>query len=512
MTTTDFKKQLPLNLSANLGYFLLRVIIGLWMVPFLISFLGVEAYGFIPLATSVIAYVDLLTFSLNAAVSRYLVIALQKDDYEGANKIFNTAFGTLSLVAVILVPAAALFSYYSPGIFNIPSGLTYEVRWLFFAILISFIVSVFCSVFSVSTFVNNRLDLRNLIEVGNIVSRTFLIVFSCVFLQASLVSVGAAYFAGGCVSLALGYYYFKRLTPELKISPVYFDSSKLSELSSMSGWIVVNQIGSLLFVQIDLIMANILFGAYEAGNYAAIIQWSFLLRTLAGVIAGVLTPMMFISHARDETEKIIGMSRSAVKFMGFGMAVPIGLVCGLAEPILTVWLGRDFAGYTPLLWVLLFHLAINLAVLPLLSVNNTLNRVKVPGLVTFFMGILNLILAVILGGYGGWGLYGIAAAGAIVLTLKNAVFTPFYAAHILKIPYCTFVRPLGVGVLLAAVSMGAGLAFNYLFVIDGWLTLFVAGGMAFILLELLGFIMLGRDRNMLISLLKAGRYGSWSHR
>jgi hypothetical protein len=48
MTGFDFKKQMPLNLLSNVGYFALNVIIGLGMVPYLIRHLGKEGYGFIP--------------------------------------------------------------------------------------------------------------------------------------------------------------------------------------------------------------------------------------------------------------------------------------------------------------------------------------------------------------------------------------------------------------------------------------------------------------------------------
>ncbi len=502
MINIDFKKQLPLNLISNVGYFVLNVVIGIWMVPYLIRHLGVEGYGFIPLALSVTAYVSLVTLALNGAVSRYLVIALHKNDSDEANRIFNTAFWSLALVSVILVPLSGVFAWLTPKIFNVPIHLTTQVQGLFFLALFSFIVSVFSAVFSVSTFVYNRLDLRNLIDIGNILVRTVLIVLFFVLLSVNLINVGIAYLFGGLMSLIFGYLFFRKLTPSIKISRQYFDFSKLKELTTMGGWLVINQIGTLLFLEIDLIVANILFGALEAGKYGAIIQWNFLLRSLAGVIAGVLTPMVFISYAKGETQKIVNMSQRAVKFMGLGMAVPVGLLCGFAKPLLTIWLGNDFAQYTLLFLLLTFNLVVNLAVIPLFAINNALNRVKVPGWVTLILGVVNLLLAIILAKIFGWGLYGIAAAGAIVLTLKNVIFTPIYASYILKIPYNTFIKPIGIGVFLGGISMAIGWMFCLIFVIDGWFKLFLSGSLAFLLAFIVGFVLLGKDRVMVASLLK----------
>ena len=107
--------------------------------------------------------------------------------------------------------------------------------------------------------------------------------------------------------------------------------------------------------------------------------------------------------------------------MGMGMALPIGLMCGFAPSLLSLWLGPEFVELVPLLWLMLFHLVINLSVLPLFYINVATNSVKLPGWVTLVMGIGNLCLAIALPLLFGWGYYGVAAAGAIALTLKNAL-------------------------------------------------------------------------------------------
>ena len=62
------------------------------------------------------------------------------------------------------------------------------------------------------------------------------------------------------------------------------------------------------------------------------------------------------------------------------------------------------------------------------------NRVKVPGLVTLLIGLLHLLLALLLAGVFGWGVYGLAAAGALSLSVRHLLFTPLYGAKILNRP------------------------------------------------------------------------------
>jgi membrane protein EpsK len=103
--------------------------------------------------------------------------------------------------------------------------------------------------------------------------------------------------------------------------------------------------------------------------------------------------------------------------------------------------------------LLTVHLLVNLAVLPLFSINTAYNRVRLPGIVTLSLGIGNFALAVILSLFTGWGYYAVAAAGAIVLTSKNAVFTPWYAAKVLGVGSHTFTRAMFPG-LVAGLLLG----------------------------------------------------------
>lgn len=215
----------------------------------------------------------------------------------------------------------------------------------------------------------------------------------------------------------------------------------------MGWWVVVNNIGSLLFLQIDLILVNLIFGATPAGEYAIALQWAILLRAIGGVLSGVLTPTILSFYARGQLESMIRITKSAVKLMGIAMALPVGFICGFAPQILSIWIGPDFARLAPLMVLLTVHLTTNLAVLPLFTINVAHNMVRVPGVVTFIMGICYTALAVALSLYTDWGYYGIAAAGAIVLTAKNAFFTPWYATRVLGIKTHTFTWSVLFGIM-----------------------------------------------------------------
>ncbi|AKB30471.1 hypothetical protein MSSIT_3752 [Methanosarcina siciliae T4/M] len=474
-TQETFSKQVPKNLSANILYFILNVIIGLFLVPFFIDSLGVASYALVPLATSLTSYVNLVVQSLNTSVSRYLTIDLQRKEFKKANITFNTAlFGTLGVILLIL-PFVVLISYYAPSFFDIPTSQENAARILFVGVIFSFLLRAWGSNFGVSLFAYNRLDLQNLVNAVNILVQVSLIILLFKLYSPNLVYIGLAYLIGAAAALILTIIFSRKINPNLKVNIKDFRRSKVNEITEMGGWVVINQIGSLLFLQIDLIIVNKLFGTVAGGEYSVVLTWSIMLRTIAGMLVGILTPVILTYYAKEKIDELINISKSAVKLIGLAMALPIGYICGFAPQLLTLWVGPEFAKLSLLMVLMLSHLAINLPVMPLFAINVAYNKVRVPGIVTFFMGIGNFLLAVIIPYLTGWNYYGVALAGAIMLTLKNTLFIPWYATKVLGISRTTFLNSIIPGVVaMVLTGVVSSLVVSYL-QISGIISLLICG-------------------------------------
>lgn len=470
-----FSKQIPKNLLANILYFVLNVLIGLFLVPFFIDSLGVASYALVPLATSITSYVNLVVQSLNTSVSRYLTIDLQKQEFKKANITFNTAlFGTLGII-LLMLPCVILISYYSPLFFEIPISQENGARILFLGVIGSFLLRAWGSNFGVSLFAYNRLDLQNLVNAVNILVQTGLIVILFKLYSPNLIYIGLAYLMGAVAAFILTIVFSRRINPNLKVNIKDFRRSKVNEITQMGGWVIINQIGSLLFLQIDLIVVNKLFGTVAGGEYSVVLTWSMMLRTIAGMLVGVLTPVTLTYYAKGRINELISVSKSTVKLTGLAMALPIGYICGFAPQLLSLWVGPEFAKLSLLMVLMLSHLVINLPVMPLFAINVAYNKVKIPGIVTFIMGIGNFLLAVLIPYLTGWNYYGVALAGAIMLTLKNAFFTPWYATKVLCIPRNIFLNSMLPGIFAMVITAGVSLLiFNYL-QISGIISLLICG-------------------------------------
>lgn len=458
------KTQFSKNIGANLIYFLINIVIGILLVPYFIKNLGIISYGLIPLATSITYYIILITQSLNSSVSRFLTVDLQRHNYEKANIIFNTSlFGMLGIL-LILIPVGFIISYYLlPDFFRIPSAQKSDFIFLLIGIMFTFIIRTMSSMFGVSLFAYNRLDLQKMIEFLNLVIQVVLIILLFSEFSPKLSYIGLSYSIAALITFFMTFYVSKKINPHFTINFNYINIYQLKEIIEMSKWIIISDVGALLFLQIDLIVVNRLFGSAAGGEYAIILVWSMLLRTMAGVLSGAITPIIFMYYAKSKFEEIIFLSKNSVKFMGFVIALPIGILCGFAPQILSLWVGPEFIKLWPLVWVLIAHLIVNLPIIPLFSISTSFNKVRIPGLVILFMGVGNLFLAVIIPYITGWGYYGVAVAGAIMLTLRNLIFTPWYTAKILGIPKHTFISSIFPGVISMVMIAGVLIMSNQYF-------------------------------------------------
>lgn len=467
-------RQFALNVSSNVALVLLNIVVGLWFTPYLITVLGVAMFGISSLANSLSSYVLIINSAVISAVGRYLSIHMRRGETAAANRTFNTALALSVAATLASLPLIGAIAYLSPRWFDIPPDQETAAIWLFAIAMATATVVMVRGVFTASAFVRNRLELQNVVLAANIVGRTVVTVILFVVVIPSLWAISWGLVVGSLVSFVLALVVWRRLTPELRLNRRDFDRSQLRSLSGMSGWLGINLVGSTLLLNIDLVVVNRLLGATAQGRYASVWQWVLLLHTLARTVASALLPITLSQYAAGDLMRMKTVSQQAVKFLGLALALPVGLLLAFATPLLLVWLGPDFADLAPLLQVMTFHLAVNLAVSPLMSIQVALNKVVWPALVTLGSGLVTVVLAFQWGRIDALGM-GVTLAAAVGLTLRSALFTPLYSARIQRLPWWTFFPALLFAAAGTAIATGIGFLLLRLWAVSNWPQLIAAG-------------------------------------
>lgn len=493
------------NFLSNVGFFALNTIVSVWFVSYLIRHLGIAVYGLVPLALIITSYLNLVTFVLNSAIGRHMTIALEQKNSEEVSKIFNTAFwGSVVLAGVVLLPGLFII-FFADKWLNLPPGHEVGVKWLFTCTISAFLLTTVGSTFNIVAYCRNRFDLQNLVNIASLIIRVVTIVVLFNFFTPDLWQVSLGILLAAVVSFIGSLIISEYLLPGQKIHISYFSGNTLRALSGTGIWMVISQIGTMLLLSIDLLVANKLFGPEQSGRYASVMQWSSLLRNFGMVVAGIFGPTIIAYYAKNEMEKLIGYSRKAVKIVGLVVALPVGLICGFSKPLLSVWLGPDFVILAPLMSLMTFHLCLNLGYLPLHSICMATNRVKVPAILQVVLGVVNLFLAILFAKSFKMGLYGIAVAGVLVLSLKNIVFNPIYCAYIIKKPYTIFMRELLPLTILAGIVGGIGWGLTHVIDIHSWMQLIICGGVVALFYSLMIWVIVlsVEEREFFLNLVKS---------
>jgi len=435
------KSQIKKNILFNILLFGMNAVIGIIIPPFLIKHLGVEVYGVIPIATSVTSFMLLFTISINGALSRFFSIDLYVSEKK-VSQTFNTAFFTMVVVVIVLLPVSMIFSFNVEHVLNIPAHVVKESHLLFFLVFMSFFFNTFSSVFNSVAYVKNRIDLRNIsVIIEKLVQLILLILlFSFNFIQIQV--YGIAVFISTLLACIYSYVVFKRLVPFIKITPEDFSCASFKEMLTLGVWLIVNQIGVLMFLQTEVLIINYIKGPALSGVYAALIQWSLLIRAITGVLSGVTGPLILNLYALKDRNALNELTKFSIKLIGIFTTCIVAVLIYFSSDILYLWLGADFVQYKYVFMWIVFHLGFNLSSSPIANLNIAFNKVCLPGIVTLLTGVSNIILGIVFLKYTDLGLMGVALSGCFFLTLKNFVFTPVYAAKIMKINYFSYYKPI----------------------------------------------------------------------
>jgi len=448
-----FQQRFSKNLISNAVYFVLQFIIGLALVPFFIDTLGQAAYGLIPLATSVTSYVTIILDSMNASISRFLSIDLQRGELKKAGETYNTALFGILIVLLILLPVIVIVAWVSPSFFNIGTESLINVFWLFLLILGSVLIRAMGAIFTAVFIAYNRLDFINFVNITNILVQLVLVISLFIFIGPTLIFVGISYFAAAIISLILGYILFKKTNAFLHVSASQFRKSRFREIGDQAFWSVFQQIGNLLRYPICMIIVNIMFGEIAGTQFSLGVTICLGILALSSLITSTFRPQIYLYRAKEDTKSLINFGAFTIKVIGLFMALPIALLCVFSTQILEFWVGKDFIRISPLIWIMVIPMIFWMMAACIGPINAAYLKVRPVALTNCILGILNVILAFSFPLLFHNGIYGVGWACAITIFLIMGIFQPIYNAYILKAPLLGFMKPMMYGILALAILL-----------------------------------------------------------
>jgi len=402
-----------INIASNY----LRVIVGIavmfFLIPFMVSRLGVDTFGLWSLIFAVVGLFGLLDLGFATAAMKYVAELTAKGDHAQRNEVLATLLVVYSALGAVCLALVALLAGPASGWFDLSPDQARPFTLALWLIGTVVAINFPASLVKAILIGSGRMHLVNGIELVITLLNATLIV---ILLEAGFGLIGVAIatattmLLGPLVMLPLAI----RLTPALSASPRLFSRSRVRELLGFSVYFFIANVAMLIILRIDpvVIKAFLTLGAVAVYAVAAkIAEYTYLLNKQ---FSNALMPLVSQSKGAGDTDTVRRILVDGTRFL-LAIAVPfIALLFFYADAIVIRWMGREFADAVPLLRLLLLAVLFSSVQL---NAANVLGMTGEHRFVAFAMGgsaLLNLILSIIL--IQTFGLTGVAL-GTLLATL-----------------------------------------------------------------------------------------------
>ena len=469
-------KQTGVNFIAQVIAFGINLCISFFLTPFIIANIGVEANGFVTLANTFVDYAQLFTVAINSMAGRFITIKIHQKNIKDANRYFTSVVFANLIMSAVFTTIISVVIVFLDKFLDISQSSVGDIKLLWTFIALNFVLSLFTSIFSISTFVTDRLDKTALSNARGSVIRATALIICYKFFRPYTFFVGIATLLMGLHNLVSHIYYKVKLVPELKVKRKYFDFGCIKELVSSGIWNSISKLSSILSSGLDLLITNIFVNGVAMGVLNISKTVSNIVLSLFGMLSSIFAPQLTIAYAKNDFDEIKKQLISAIKLLGVFSGIPIAILVGFGKAFYSLWVPTQDASLLHLLTVITcFNLIFALPLEPLYNIFTVCNKIKISSVALICFSVASVLTVFIglsfINGEDAKIIY-IASVGAFYNVLRLLTFLPIYGARCLDFKITTFYPVILKNILSVVVLSVLAAALNFVLKIDSWLLLF----------------------------------------
>ena len=506
------QRQFAQNTFATVINMAVQFSVNFFLTSYLVKTVGSTAYGFFILANTIVNYALIVSNALNSMSARFVGVEYHNGKFRNAIKYFSSVlYGDLVFVLTLLVPAS-LMIWKIDSFINVPADLVSDVRILFFIVFINMCINVVSAVFSGVFVIRNRLDLSSLLGTVSNVLKALILLFLYWCFTSSIVYLGIATFITTIFVVIGNIYFTRKLMPEVKPKLREANWDSMCTIIVAGVWNSFSQLSVVLLHGFDLLLSNLMVSAVAMGYLSVAGTMPNAVSTCISSLSYLFTPKFLKSFSNGDYEALMHEVKNSITFMTLISCIPISFLIGFGETFYTLW--------APTTDVHLVYLISICVILPNLtggainSVNylyTVVNRVKLPSIVLFINGVLNLAFVFVLLKFTHLGVFAIVIVSAVLGVIRNIVFNAPYAAYCIKQKYYIFWPDMLKSAIAYFICSGFCYVINQFAGLDTWLKLgAVGGGTSIFISSILGIMILSKEqRNYLLYKLSKRKKMSW---
>ena len=337
------KRRFLCNISSGWLAVTVNALVGVFVLPINLHYLGKEVYGISVLATSILLILHHLNFGMGPTLVRFFSKAVADGDDEIFRKTSSTAqffTGGTGLIGAIIFMAC--FQWFCVR-YDISGELKTSTFVLFCGMAFTLWEHFYTITYSTILQSYQRLDLLNYTRSILIIARVILLIFFYEFVSCSLISLGIVLCLEATLRLLVLFSFALRYGgSKTFFSPKNVDIKLMPKLFAFGALVFLNSLSMGLSVQIPSLIIGDQLGKAAVADFSAALTVTTFLGSILGAIVVPLTPLASI-EAKNGGERLGSWAISlgqVVACVGYCTVLVLWLFGG---DWITAWLGPDFA-------------------------------------------------------------------------------------------------------------------------------------------------------------------------
>ncbi len=484
------------NIAASWLAHLVTLLVGFFLVPFVLERMGEEGYGVWVFVNSIAGYSGVLYLGFGPTVCRYVSDHRARGEWEQINRVVSSVVAVYLAAGAVVLLLAGGFAVAAAWIDKWGSLPLHEVQLAILLLGLNMAAGMVGSVYGGVLFAAQRFDLVSWVQGATALIRLGLTIL---FLQQQhgLLTLAGIFLAVTLIENGLTAMLAYRQTPTLFIRRRWVTRGVLKECFSFSAFTALRWISGRLIYLTDTVVIGFVLGPKAIVPYYIGSRLVQMVHTPLEKIADVVLPSAGELHARGERAQLHAL---LAKGMGLAFLLAGGLWIGAAyfgERLLVTWMGETYPESQVVLLILLGAQVVAQPMIVARQVLLAMGRVRLQALLDVTQAAANLVLSLLL--VRSMGIIGVAWGTLIpMVAIELGLLLP-YSLKAITVPGRALARQMLAPALLPLAVLWAYCeAVSRFDLPAGWFAILsvTAGGGAVLGLCRMAWDKLPRDRNL----------------
>ncbi len=405
---------------------ILGTLVSLLYTPVMLQQLGQSEYGVYNLVLPVVSYLNLLSFGLGSAYTRYYSRYKVEDDRRAIARLNGMFIVLYSLLGLLVLCIGCFLAENVQFLFG--SKLTADElalsRILMYIMSVNAALSFPISVFESNVMVNEQYLFQKIVALGKTVFNPLLMI-PLLLMGFRSVAMTVLTLTFTVVSGALNVVYCLRV---LKMRFLFnrFDMGLMKEMFSYTSYVFISILVDQLNWSVDKLLLGRFHGTSAVAVYTVASQLNLYFMSMSTALSSILTPKVhrMVASGASNTQLTALFTRvGRLQFIVLS-AILVGFVA-VGQPFVIQWSGG--AEYAPAFWMALLLMVPT--VIPSIQtigieIQRAKNMHKFRSVVYLGVALLNILLSIPLTKY--WQGIGASVGTAISVILGNCILMNWY--------------------------------------------------------------------------------------